>query len=185
MSDAERKRLTDYPFLELWKDLWVDEDHRIFKNVFDKASAQFERIQPQLIKYLNELTPTVNTPPWGFPKGKKNHKEYPLDCAFREFREETGMDIDKTTVRILNKRPIVDIYMGSNKRLYGTMYYVAYIDHILPIKKVETQGEIRTEMISNETGDLRWVTLENAAILLGKRGPILRCVTKILEKAFF
>ena len=29
---------------------------------------------------------------WGFPKGKRKTKEQHIDCAYRELKEETGLD---------------------------------------------------------------------------------------------
>jgi 8-oxo-dGTP pyrophosphatase MutT (NUDIX family) len=29
-------------------------------------------------------------PEWGFPKGRRNYNEKDIDCALREFSEETG-----------------------------------------------------------------------------------------------
>lgn len=44
---------------------------------------------------------------WGPPKGTMNAKESEIDCAVREVREETGLDIDKSmlkySTRIFNR----------------------------------------------------------------------------------
>ena len=36
-------------------------------------------------------------PEWGFPKGRRNNNELALDCAIREFKEETGYEAKKMT----------------------------------------------------------------------------------------
>ena len=37
MSIEERKRIRDYTFQELWDDMWVDKNSRIYKENFSKA----------------------------------------------------------------------------------------------------------------------------------------------------
>jgi 8-oxo-dGTP pyrophosphatase MutT (NUDIX family) len=64
-------------------------------------------------------------PEWGFPKGRRNYQEKDLDCALREFSEETGYDAGKLVV-MQNIVPYEEIFMGSNVKTYKHKYYVAY-----------------------------------------------------------
>ena len=43
---------------------------------------------------INDSTTKWNEPEWEFPKGRRNQQEKDLDCAKREFEEETGYNID-------------------------------------------------------------------------------------------
>ena len=43
-------------------------------------------------------------PEWGFPKGRRNNKEKDINCAIREFYEETNFD--NQDYQILNMEKI-------------------------------------------------------------------------------
>jgi ADP-ribose pyrophosphatase YjhB (NUDIX family) len=64
---------------------------------------------------------------WEFPKGRKNYKEKDLDCAKREFQEETG--ISSTKLQIINNvMPFEETFIGSNQKCYKNVYYLGIID---------------------------------------------------------
>jgi len=43
---------------------------------------------------------------WGFPKGKANSGEAPLESARRELKEETGLEVEQ----VLCEQPIIETY---------------------------------------------------------------------------
>jgi 8-oxo-dGTP pyrophosphatase MutT (NUDIX family) len=63
---------------------------------------------------------------WGFPKGRKKLRESDIDCALREFCEETQLCKDDI---IINKgiSPFQEIFFGTNNILYKHVYYIANI----------------------------------------------------------
>jgi 8-oxo-dGTP pyrophosphatase MutT (NUDIX family) len=63
---------------------------------------------------------------WEFPKGRRNVQEKDLDCALREFEEETGCSSKKLSV-IENLLPFEETYIGSNHKCYKHKYYLAYM----------------------------------------------------------
>ena len=65
---------------------------------------------------------------WGFPKGRRNHKETDYDCAIREFSEETGCN-PKLLENIQNIIPYEEIFTGSNYKSYKHKYFVMYMSH--------------------------------------------------------
>jgi ADP-ribose pyrophosphatase YjhB (NUDIX family) len=79
---------------------------------------------------LNTLIANSSTqwtePEWGFPKGRRNYQEKDIDCALREFSEETGYNQCRLTI-IQNIIPYEEIFMGSNMKTYKHKYYVAYM----------------------------------------------------------
>lgn len=74
---------------------------------------------------------------WGFPKGSIEKGESVLDCAYREFNEETGMILDDT-----------ECYNGNFVN-DGCHYFIFNI----PVENLEVVGEIDTKEVS----DVRWV----------------------------
>jgi 8-oxo-dGTP pyrophosphatase MutT (NUDIX family) len=64
---------------------------------------------------------------WEFPKGRRNYQEKDLECALREFEEETGYS-KKNIVIIENILPFEEIFIGSNHKSYKHKYFLAYIN---------------------------------------------------------
>lgn len=67
---------------------------------------------------------------WGFPKGRRRIKdrECQIDCASREFEEETG--ICKGEYRLIRNNSnmeFVEQYIGSNYIIYRNCYYVVMV----------------------------------------------------------
>lgn len=163
MTPDERTRLEKYTFDELWDDLWINHDNRFYRDMQPKAKSKFEQNHDLLQEMLENTTTTVLEPRWGFPKGKRNIQESELECSFREFQEETRMSIDY--LNLLNLPPCTEVFKGSNGKMYSTIYYVAQVDHEIPIRKMVTNG-LRTETISEEISNLRWCTISEALKLL-------------------
>ncbi len=163
MTPDERGRLRKYTFDELWDDLWVNHDSRFYKEVRPKARAKYETNAILMKNLLEETTSTVTEPGWSFPKGKKNLYETEIECSVREFEEETRMSLDY--LNLLNLPPSKEVFKGSNGKMYSTVYYIAQVDHKIPIRKMITTG-IRTETVSEEISNLRWCTLEDALPIL-------------------
>lgn len=74
--------------------------------------------------FINNSTTSWSEPEWGFPKGRRNYSEKELDCAFREFEEETGIAKDDIDL-IENIVPYEEIYIGSNYKTYKHKYFIA------------------------------------------------------------
>jgi 8-oxo-dGTP pyrophosphatase MutT (NUDIX family) len=76
-------------------------------------------------------TTCLASPEWGFPKGKRNHKETPLMCAQRELKEETNLDlaavVAAATAAVALPPPpqFVETFIGSNGVRYEHIYYLA------------------------------------------------------------
>ncbi len=163
MTPDERKRLRNYSFDELWDDLWVNHDTRFYREVRPKARAKYDANHQLMVDLLENTNTTREEPGWGFPKGKKNLNEIELECAFREFTEETKMSIDY--LNLLGLPPSKEVFKGSNGKMYSTVYYIAQVANQIPIRKMVVDG-LRTETISAEISNLRWCTLEEAMAIL-------------------
>lgn len=77
---------------------------------------------------------------WEFPKGRKNTGERDLDCALREFEEETG--ISKENIQLLrNVFPMDESFEGTNGKQYSHKYFLAYTPTFLT-------GQIQTDEVN-------------------------------------
>lgn len=70
-----------------------------------------------------------------FPKGVREKNETPLNCALREFSEETGFNLDLNLINVIDQ--ITYKYISGNNKWYKCIYYV--IDIPLPFANDSTQ----------------------------------------------
>ncbi len=157
MTPKERKRLSKYTFDELWDDLWVNHNNGLYRDSRAKAKAKYETNTSRRLHLLENTESSVKEPGWGFPKGKRNYQETEIECAYREFKEETKMPLDY--LNLLNLAPSIEVFKGSNSKMYRTVYYISQVDHKIPIRKITHKG-IRTETVSEEVSNLLWGTIE-------------------------
>ena len=103
------------------------------------------------LKYLidNSNTSWVD-PEWEFPKGRRNYQEKDLDCAIREFEEETGYSYENIHI-IENLIPFEEIFIGSNHKSYKHKYFLAYMDKYRDIPENYQKSEV---------SKLEWKTID-------------------------
>jgi 8-oxo-dGTP pyrophosphatase MutT (NUDIX family) len=117
--------------------------------------------------------------PWGFSKGRKHSIELEIDCAMREFEEETT--IPKSDIKILKINPYEELYIGMDKKLYRTIYYVASIKSIPEIKYIGSTNSVIRSYISEEVSDMKWVNYTKAMSNIDcHKQKILQNINKIL-----
>ena len=94
-------------------------------------------------------------PEWGIPKGKRQNKETDLQCAIREFQEETQLSAVGGGGSLLvykNIIPLEEVYKGGNGVEYRHIYFIAELvvpaassnlkDSLSSRKQIETDEEI-------------------------------------------
>lgn len=181
MTTIERRRLVTHSFDELWNDLWINKSHKIYREEYPKAKAKFEENAAYLPHLLSETRTFLTEPHWGFPKGKKNENEDNLSCALREFSEETCMKLDNYS--LVRNTTFNEFYIGSDKKLYSTHYFICETNEKIPIVKMTGIDAIRTESVSDEIGELMWLTLDEASQKLSyKRRTLLMSIQKYIIK---
>lgn len=132
MTDNEKKMILNNSFDNIWNYTWSQNTHNNFKqtkeyidskNKFDNIiNTSYFKNLISLKNYKNNYTEQE----WGFPKGRKKIKESDIDCAIREFCEET--QLYKDDIQIDSKIiPFQEIFFGTNNILYKHVYYIAKI----------------------------------------------------------
>ena len=144
----KKKKILKKDFLDSSK---KNNDENIYKKWLPLYDGTI--IDDTLIKIddvINNSTTTWQEPEWGFPKGRRDYQEKDIDCAIREFEEETGYS--KTHIKIVeNVIPYEEIFFGSNYKAYKHKYYLAYMkDHI----------DILNKFQRSEVSKLEWKTYE-------------------------
>ncbi len=168
MTDTEKYRILNLPFSTLWNDLWVEDEEKKakYQKEFYNSEKQFNILKNGLLveEEFTNLSSLVNNskskwdqPEWGFPKGRRNLKERDLQCAVREFEEET--DIDRENIYVLRCiDPLEEDFIGSNKKRYKHIYYIAKLVGDIGTPSINQDKKIQVI----EIGDIKWFTLSEA-----------------------
>jgi 8-oxo-dGTP pyrophosphatase MutT (NUDIX family) len=116
----------------LWKQLWGNQSGH-YKGEEEVSREKFYALRAgimnqedsySLTDLVRESTTEWMEAEWGFPKGRRNAYEKDLECAVREFVEETGYEVGHI---VENIQPFEEIFMGSNHRCYKHKYFLMHI----------------------------------------------------------
>jgi 8-oxo-dGTP pyrophosphatase MutT (NUDIX family) len=131
MIQEEIEMIKRSTFDELWEYYWgkqniceisvkkYQESKEKFMTLKSKAS-----IDRDIDFYIGAASPQYDSPEWGFPKGRKKKGEGDLECAIREFCEETGLT--SSDINILNQiKPLKEDFIGTNGIKYRHIYFLA------------------------------------------------------------
>lgn len=147
MTDEERDMLLDGPFTHIWNTFWHTESDDVIASCFVKEFNKSSYLYGQLrkgywlrtgeppetkLRFFNLESAIIDThaayiePEWGFPKGRRDINESDIECAKREFMEETAMDTSDI-IFLQNINPVEETFFGMNRVNYRHIYYVASI----------------------------------------------------------
>lgn len=139
MTIDEHKKILELSFDTLWQEMWCktnEEKSKNYNREYLDSKDKFNKIKNGYYIKSNILTfvdfnyLTNNTSikyyetEWGFPKGRRNINENDINCALREFKEETGLNIKYLNI-FNNIKPFEEIFSGTNKKRYKHVYYIA------------------------------------------------------------
>ena len=151
MSILEKDRIRSYSFDTLWTDMWCElnvggqykTEEFVSKKKFDSLKSGL-LINDTLVNLETLIENSITNwiePEWEFPKGRRNHQERDLDCAKREFEEETGYVRDDIKI-IENIIPLEEIFIGSNHKSYKHKYFLAYMDKCIDTSQYYQKSEV-------------------------------------------
>ena len=125
----------------------MDIDSPEYETAFNKFSSL------NLKKLISESPSKFVEPEWGFPKGRRMRGETDLDCAIREFEEETN--IPKEAYKIREDLVFTETFVGTNKVKYKHIYFVT----LLKDSKLFNLNQKLTPLQRREVSNVEWKTL--------------------------
>jgi 8-oxo-dGTP pyrophosphatase MutT (NUDIX family) len=167
LTIKEKEDILNYDFEYLWNNFWGD-NYGINNNEYLDSKNKYEMLKNGFYFKKNEINIYINLdilfndsenkyiePEWGFPKGRRNLKEKNIECAKREFEEETN--VNESLYHILNLSPIEEIFLASNNIKYKHIYYIAQSISDIDLK-IDTNN--KSQMI--EISDLKWFSFKES-----------------------
>jgi len=161
MTIEEKENLLTKTFDELWLKLWGDfiglqyrSEEKISREKFIQLNIgiNLKDDKYNLETLINSSNTSWLEPEWGFAKGRRNFQEKDLNCALREFEEETGCD--KNSLKIIqNILPFEEIFTGSNYKSYKHKYFISYKSN---------DNKPICNFQKSEISKVEWYTYENA-----------------------
>ena len=159
MTLQEKNALLTKNFDQLWSDLWINKNSRVFQNEYAAAKEKFNLLN--IKELVNGATTLYTFNEWGFPKGRRNMKETNLMCAEREFYEETGYD--KSNYDFIKDYPMIkEEFMGTNGVKYRHIYYLVKMKNNTRPPKVDHTNTLQMGEIKN----IGWLTLNESLHLI-------------------
>lgn len=157
MTPDEIQNISKKSFPELWDEFWADDVKKksFNKKQFTDSKENFDclknkiDVELDLNFYVKHVKPFYVYPEWGFPKGRKQRGECDLNCAIREFCEETGYSHQDIKI-IKNVKPIIENMTGTNGISYRFIYYLA--------EDVSDNIPMICDKNNNEIGDIGFYT---------------------------
>ncbi len=155
MTLKEQANVASEPFETLWRNLWGDDrmstDFAIARDRFNRLD-RYGLVRDNLSEYTE--------PEWGFPKGRRTRGESDLDCALREFAEETN--IPRNAFVVLKNIVLEETFTGLNEIRYRHVYFVALLKQpgLVDLKQKFTPMQRR------EISGIAWKTMGEADELI-------------------
>tara|TARA_B100000497_G_C7627762_1_gene377222 strand:- start:304 stop:1098 length:795 start_codon:yes stop_codon:yes gene_type:complete len=160
MNNNEAYSILNNNFETLWQMVWGGNFTNFYKNEEKNSKEKFTILKNgfyfkeqfiSLDKIFEKSDKKFIETEWGFPKGRRNHSENDINCALREFEEETGYS--KNDIIIINNLfPIEEIFTSYNCKSYKHKYFLAYMDsNIIP----------KNHFHLSEIDKIEWVNIEN------------------------
>lgn len=161
----------------LWDDVL---NGKLFRMEYNDAKSKFNILKNGVLNYtieslIKEIEDFWDEPEWGIPKGRRHIRESDVECAKREFEEETGFTSNDYEM-VNNLVPLEEYYVGFNNVRYKHIYYFARIKrHDCPA--------INPNNISQacEIGDIGWFRYNDA---IKKIRPYHNEKICVLKRAF-
>jgi ADP-ribose pyrophosphatase YjhB (NUDIX family) len=155
MTIKEQASVVTESFDTLWKSLWGEDRN---SSDYPVSKEKFEILDR--IEFMKNNLSCYTEPEWGFPKGRRIRGESDMDCAIREFTEETN--IPREAYVVLKNIVLEETFTGLNNIRYRHVYYVALLKHPEMINLTQKF----TTMQRREISGIAWKTFSECELLI-------------------
>jgi 8-oxo-dGTP pyrophosphatase MutT (NUDIX family) len=176
MTVDEKLIILSMRFDRIWDHVWLNApkppNYYLSKNKFESTFLldNGARLRKLIAKSnnANKL--------WEIPKGrKKNRMEPDINCAVREFFEETG--ISKKSYKLFEAKRSYS-YIDAGTR-YTNIYYIAFTKH-----NIEPRINFGIQEQVDEISDIKWMTLEEIRFIdeTGRLEKFIKPIFNFIKK---
>jgi 8-oxo-dGTP pyrophosphatase MutT (NUDIX family) len=157
MTIPEQKLIVEEEFDTLWTRLWGAgrDTHSTEYEISKLKYSQLDRKGMVLVRPSG-----YKDPEWGFPKGRRARGETDVECAVREFYEETNIPAEAYDLK--ESLNFTETFKGTNNILYRHIYFVA----LLKDSKAINLKQKLTFMQSKEVSEVDWKTLSECRAVI-------------------
>jgi len=149
MTVGEHMMITSAPFSDLWTSHWgLGRDQH--SREYESSLKKFESLK--ISEILQEVGTGFSESEWGFPKGRRLHRETDMDCATREFSEETN--IPRSAYIVCKNLILSEQFTGTNGISYKHTYFIALLREQVDLLKT-------TDEQQREVSAIGWKSIAN------------------------
>lgn len=168
MTFDEKINILSFDYKQMWYKIYLfhiatnkyskNKNYNKLSKAYIKKKCIFENNFLNNKKFLKKLICNAKhaVSPWEIPKGKRNANENDIDCAIREFKEETNVSKDQYNVRL---NPITNSFKDENC-IYKSVYYIATLQ-----KNIEPSINIAKIHQISEVKDIKWINMDEIKFL--------------------
>lgn len=114
----------------------------IRKHVYPNCMLESAIKKIEIIKNIIMASKSkYDNPEWEIPKGRVDNSENILNCAKREFTEETHIKMNNYRVYD-NIEPIIEIFKGTDNKYYIYVYFIALLNKPIKIHKISDEASV-------------------------------------------
>jgi len=175
MTKSEHELIKTHTFDELWTHHWgAGRDHH--SKEFEMSKEKFNKLIPE---ELLDGMQGYGESEWGFPKGRRAPRENDMECALREFSEETN--IPREAFAICRNLLLSEKFIGTNGIPYRHDYFIALLRNpdLIDIEQA------MTSMQKREVSAIEWKTISECRSLTRphyiQRSELLNSFEQIIQ----
>jgi ADP-ribose pyrophosphatase YjhB (NUDIX family) len=158
MTVQEKIKIKGMSFDDQWKVLW-NSTSKSYINEYKNAKRKFDLLD--LEKLIPNTESDYTFSEISFPKGRKNMREQNINCAQREFYEETGYRYNDY-ILIKNYKPVEELFIGTNNVEYKHVYYLSKFKSDIYPPILDSFNKLQ----ASEVKSINWLSYDEAMVLI-------------------
>lgn len=176
MTLDEKLDILSLNFMQIWYRIWLNSTHAsTFFSAKNKFETTFAVDGGVRLRKLIAKSGSINRI-WEIPKGRKKKSSEPdINCAVREFQEETGMSLSNYKLFPWARRSYSYV---DGKTKYTNTYFIGYAPHADAKINFSLGDQVA------ELSDIQWMSMEAIRVVdpTGKLEKFVKPIFKFVKK---